>query len=65
MCMDCLEIEQFFLMKPQGGGGIGGPSDPLRRGQDGLEFWLQETMLKVATTWSGSPLWKEAQQAVR
>jgi hypothetical protein len=35
-----------FLMKPQEG--IGCPSDPLRRGPDGLEFWLQGTMLKVA-----------------
>jgi hypothetical protein len=35
-----------FLMKPQEG--IGCPSAPLRRGPDGLEFWLQGTMLKVA-----------------
>ncbi len=35
-----------FLMKPQGG--IGCPSALLRRGPDGLEFWLQGTMLKVA-----------------
>jgi hypothetical protein len=27
---------------------IGCPSVPLRRGPDGLEFWLQGTMLKVA-----------------
>jgi hypothetical protein len=33
-------------MKPQEG--IGCPSAPLRRGPDGLEFWLQGTMLKVA-----------------
>ncbi len=35
-----------FLMKPQEG--IGCPSAPLRRGRDGLEFWLQGTILKVA-----------------
>jgi hypothetical protein len=35
-----------FLMKPQEG--IGCPSAPLRRGRDGLEFWLQGTMLKFA-----------------
>jgi hypothetical protein len=35
-----------FLIKPQEG--IGWPSAPLRRGPDGLEFWLQGTMLKVA-----------------
>ncbi len=28
--------------------GIGCPSVPLRRGPDGLEFWLQGTILKVA-----------------
>jgi hypothetical protein len=33
-------------MKPQEG--IGCPSAPLRRGPDGLEFWLQGTMLMVA-----------------
>ncbi len=33
-------------MKPQEG--IGCPSAPLRRGLDGLEFWLPGTMLKVA-----------------
>jgi hypothetical protein len=33
-------------MKPQEG--IGCPSAPLRRGQDGLEFCLQGTMLNVA-----------------
>ncbi len=33
-------------MKPQEG--IGCPSAPLRRGQDGLAFWLQGTMLSVA-----------------
>jgi hypothetical protein len=33
-------------MNPQEG--IGCPSAPLRRGPDGLEFWLQGTMLKVA-----------------
>ncbi len=33
-------------MKPQEG--MGWPSAPLRRGPDGLEFWLQGTMLKVA-----------------
>jgi hypothetical protein len=27
---------------------MGWPSAPLRRGPDGLEFWLQGTMLKVA-----------------
>jgi hypothetical protein len=27
---------------------MGCPSAPLRRGPDGLEFWLQGTMLKVA-----------------
>jgi hypothetical protein len=32
-------------MKPQEGAGC--PSAPLRRGPDGLEFWLQGTMLKV------------------
>jgi hypothetical protein len=41
----CLEIAQFFLMKPQVG--LGCPSAPLRRGPGGLEFWLQGTMLKV------------------
>jgi hypothetical protein len=35
-----------FRLKPQEG--IGCPSAPLRRGPDGLEFWLQGTMLKVA-----------------
>jgi hypothetical protein len=35
-----------FLMKPQEG--IGCPSAPLRRGLDGLKFWLQGTILKVA-----------------
>jgi hypothetical protein len=35
-----------FLMEPQEG--IGCPSAPLRKGPDGLEFWLQGTMLKVA-----------------
>ncbi len=33
-------------MKPQER--MGWPSAPLRRGPDGLEFWLQGTMLKVA-----------------
>jgi hypothetical protein len=33
-------------MNPQEG--LGWPSAPLRRGPDGLEFWLQGTMLKVA-----------------
>jgi hypothetical protein len=33
-------------MKPQEG--IGCPSAPLRRRPDGLEFWLQGIMLKVA-----------------
>ncbi len=33
-------------MNPQEG--IGCPSAPVRRGLDGLEFWLQGTMLKVA-----------------
>jgi hypothetical protein len=28
--------------------GMGCPSAPLRRGPDGLEFWLQGTRLKVA-----------------
>jgi hypothetical protein len=32
-------------MKPQEG--IGCPSSPLRRGPDGLEFWLQGTMLSI------------------
>jgi hypothetical protein len=41
----CLEIA-VFIMKPQEGTGC--PSAPLRRGPDGLEFWLQGTMLKVA-----------------
>jgi hypothetical protein len=27
---------------------MGWPSAPLRRGQDGLEIWLQGTMIKVA-----------------
>jgi hypothetical protein len=27
---------------------MGCPSAPLRRGPDGLEFWLQGTILKVA-----------------
>jgi hypothetical protein len=35
-----------FLMKPQEG--IGCPSAPLRRGPDGLEFWLQGTIFKDA-----------------
>jgi hypothetical protein len=35
-----------FLMKPQEG--IGCSSAPWRRGPYGLEFWLQETMLKIA-----------------
>jgi hypothetical protein len=35
-----------FLIKPQEG--MGCPSAPLRRGPDGLEFWLQGTLLKVA-----------------
>ncbi len=35
-----------FLMNPQER--IGCPSAPFRRGPDGLEFWLQGTMLKVA-----------------
>jgi hypothetical protein len=35
-----------FLMRPQEG--IGCPSAPLRRGPDGLAFWLQGTMLSVA-----------------
>ncbi len=35
-----------FLIKPQEG--MGWTSAPLRRGPDGLEFWLQGTMLKVA-----------------
>ncbi len=35
-----------YLMKPQEG--IGCPSAPLRRGPDGLAFWLQGTMLSVA-----------------
>jgi hypothetical protein len=35
-----------FLMKPQEG--MVCPSAPLSRGPDGLEFWLQGTMLKVA-----------------
>jgi hypothetical protein len=34
-----------FLIKPQEG--MGCPSAPLRRGLDGLEFWLQGPMLKV------------------
>jgi hypothetical protein len=33
-------------MKPYEG--IGCPSAPLRRGADGLAFWLQGTMLSVA-----------------
>ncbi len=35
-----------FQIKPQEG--MGWPSAPLRRGPDGLEFWLQGTMIKVA-----------------
>jgi hypothetical protein len=35
-----------FLMKPQEG--MVCPSAPLSRGPDGLEFWFQGTMLKVA-----------------
>jgi hypothetical protein len=35
-----------FLMKPQEG--MVCPSAPLSRGPDGLKFWLQGTMLKVA-----------------
>jgi hypothetical protein len=34
-----------FGIKPQEG--MGCSSAPLRRGLDGLEFWLQGTMLKV------------------
>ncbi len=41
-----LGIAQFFLMKLQEG--IGCPSGLVRRGPDGLQFWLQGTMLKVA-----------------
>jgi hypothetical protein len=35
-----------FLMKPQEG--IGCSSAPWRRVPNGLEFWLQETILKIA-----------------
>jgi hypothetical protein len=35
-----------FWIKPQEW--MGWPSAPLRRGPDWLEYWLQETMLKVA-----------------
>jgi hypothetical protein len=38
---------QFFVMNPQEG--IGCLSASLRRGPDGQEFWLQGTMLKVAS----------------
>jgi hypothetical protein len=40
-----LELHSFFKETQEG---IGCPSAPLRRGPDGLEFWLQGIMLKVA-----------------
>ncbi len=44
--------------------GIGGPSAPLRRGPDGLEFWLQGTMLKVAPV-STKYLWRVQRASCR
>jgi hypothetical protein len=43
-----------FLIKPQEG--ISWPSAPLRRGPDGLEIWLQGTMLKVAPVSTKIPI---------
>jgi hypothetical protein len=40
-----LELHSFFNQTQEG---IGCPSAPLRKGPDGLEFWLQGTMLIIA-----------------